>query len=622
MHAPHNPNSTSWWSVAPRVSALAHSSRPALTRARPFSSLASLAAAALAAVFACASAAWADAANHTFKWLPSPSQGVEGYILTLRSADGAETVQHALGLPAEVGGRMSAVVEIEDSVTWIASLQAWGSGLVSVPSNQITLEAVPRPRVTSVRGFGTVADGAIKVTARVEGAVESVTFAIDGALYRIENAAPWSLAGDGGGPATIQPFNTALLSDGMHSYEVVAWSENGATGVASPPMTGTFEVANAQVLPDPEPDSGPGALPGLPPVAQATPESQVVGLYAVSDSLRLLRLNGRSELLVRDDLIRNYGARPTWCDLDDDGDRDLVVGFGRGSGSRLLLLTLEDLAVVDREVIVGTDPDYAASNGETIPACGDVDGDGLNEIAVGLGASAWASIMMLDDQGANYATMSGTSGPRISTLSLSSRLGVFYYSFGSTKPSLADVDGDGRDEILIGRTEEGQGTITVLDDALELYQPIRPSGTFEDLVNVVPLYATLDYDGATDVAGGDVDADGRAEIVVASHRSGRTVIDVYDDAQAGFGRLVVNESAAIPGLELEVLAPMLADLNGDGRLEVAVGGSTAPSLEGKVQVFDDIESGFAPYVWTGKIDGSVAAPAGVDRVWPALLANP
>jgi hypothetical protein len=46
---------------------------------------------------------------------------------------------------------------------------------------------------------------------------------------------------------------------------------------------------------------------------------------------------------------------------------------------------------------------YNTANGETRPACGDLDGDGNDEIVVGLGAGAGGYLEVLDDASGAYA---------------------------------------------------------------------------------------------------------------------------------------------------------------------------------------------------------------------------
>ena len=147
----------------------------------------------------------------------------------------------------------------------------------------------------------------------------------------------------------------------------------------------------------------------------------------------------------------------------------------------------------------------------------------------------------------------------------------------------------------------------------------------DGMLEIVDDPAYRANDGETSVTTGDIDGDGRPEIVVATRIvGGKTRIDVFDDAIGGFARLteyaVVVGDPAASGMFM--LRPGLADIDGDGLLEIAIGFPANGSTEGVLQVLDDVETGFAPYLWTGDLDGLIAVPGVVDGVWPAIEVVP
>ena len=122
----------------------------------------------------------------------------------------------------------------------------------------------------------------------------------------------------------------------------------------------------------------------------------------------------------------------------------------------------------------------------------------------------------------------------------------------------------------------------------------------------------------------DIDGDGRPEIVLATRSiGGKTRIDVFDDAIGGFARLTEHSVVVTgpAGAGMFLLRPGLADIDGDGRLEIALGFPASEAAEGALQVLDDVETGFAPYLWTGDLDGQIAVPASANGVWPAIGAD-
>lgn len=446
-----------------------------------------------------------------------------------------------------------------------------------------------------------------------------------------------SMTWDLGQPAAHEGVMSAriLVDEGLD--QVLTLRAYGG-GALSPPSNAIVVPATPGSVPGEDPDpveepppptTPPPSIPPPPP-AGSTAADGAVGVYAAGDALVLMHVDGTTSELARYYLVGLYDIHPTWCDIDDDGDRDLVVGLGPGSWSRMIVLELDDLELVELRVMAGTRADYAAENGETYPACGDVDGDGLTEIAVGHGAGSMARITMLDDARTGFAFMPGTHRRLVHTLPELGSIGFWYSVHGSAKPLLADVDGDGRDELIVSRTGGGDGTISVFDDALASWAVMPALATSEGVLRVVHDLGYRARDGSTDVAAADLDGDGRAEIVVATGRGDTTRIDVFDDAQAGFVRsttLSSPESLLPPddAVPLIVLHPGLYDLDGDGRLELSLGfrgGVDGESGEGRLQVLDDVTTGFAPYVWTGENDGVLFNPERIGRVWPAIEANP
>lgn len=131
-------------------------------------------------------------------------------------------------------------------------------------------------------------------------------------------------------------------------------------------------------------------------------------------------------------------------------------------------------------------------------ACGDVDGDGRDEIVM----IARGKLYVVDDHRARYALLQ-TYRPR---------------SWGRSMRPVAvvtgDVDGDGRDEILFGRTPtSGKKSMKfrVLDDHAAGYQVLNPGRPAEG----------SGWGGsrfARSLALGDVDGDGRDELLIGRNR--------------------------------------------------------------------------------------------------------
>lgn len=581
----------------------------------------------------CVAAAEAELRDYTVRWLPSPSPGVEGYELSVGTASGDYGSTFDLGLPAQQNGEFRFAMELEGSIDLHLALRAYGGDLISPFSNEIVvprLEASPDPAnptfgVSAIQGITGVVSGQVVVSAETFGPAESVKFLIDGVSYRIENVAPWSLGGDAGEPGTENAFDTNTLVDGEHTITAVAYSQDAASGLESAALSVTFHVDNSLPVdptpvpptPTPDPDPAPGPVDG--------PEGAVAGLFGTSEGdIVALRVDGSTTVLTRNPLAAAGDLRPVWCDLDGDEDRDLVVGFGPGSGAHVLVLMMEDLTVVEEQSIRTAWSTYQTRNGETYPGCGDLDGDDRNELVIGLGAGSAVSMMMLDDRDSGFRRIKVGYRGRLLSLPSILTLGMEYAQNGASKPVLGDIDGDGLDEIVVGRSEGGRGTVSVMDDAQHDFQIMAQLRDAIGLLEVVPDVEYQQSDGSTEVAVGDVDGDGLAEIVVGTGASGGSRLYVYDDAERGFEALADSASGlefghAASGTLSGVLEPSLGDIDGDGLPEVALG--FGEGGEGRIQLLDDLLTNFAPLFWTGDDQGIVVAPAGTGTVSSALEAN-
>lgn len=113
---------------------------------------------------------------------------------------------------------------------------------------------------------------------------------------------------------------------------------------------------------------------------------------------------------------------------------------------------------------------YNSSNGETRPACGDVDGDGTDEVVVGFGSGfasgGWIRIIRVTPTG--FVPLAYRQLP----------FSPYNSANGETRPALGDVDGDGRDDC-------NSGAFDPLNDGLD-----------------------FDGDGICDVGDSDDDDDG------------------------------------------------------------------------------------------------------------------
>ena len=294
-------------------------------------------------------------------------------------------------------------------------------------------------------------------------------------------------------------------------------------------------------------------------------------------------------------------SSPMFADLNDDGRDEIIVGT---KGGHLVALEYSGAGFHPHPVL--WDTDLGASLGSS-PAIADVDGDGDMEIAIGVGYNPTkqpGGIVLLDHAGNvlwRVTTKDRNGGPD----------GVPDGVFGS--PALADVNDDGYLEVIVAGFDEELYVIDRYGNHLSGWPKHLRDNTWAS-----PAVADLDHNGDLEVvvgayyhdppcpdkncgmlfafrpdgsdlpgwpkfldfhidsspAIGDIDLDGEMEIVVGTGQvndpsrmdRARKVYAFEVDGQpvAGWPRSTAGYVYS---------SPSLADVDGDGNLEVFVGDS-------------------------------------------------
>lgn len=230
-------------------------------------------------------------------------------------------------------------------------------------------------------------------------------------------------------------------------------------------------------------------------------------------------------------------------DLGTDGVAELVAGSPPGEKTEVRVLR------ADGSRIFSFTPFTALGHPGVHVAVGDVSGDGKREIIVAGGAGTDGAYAVFDGKGKKFASGPATPfGPAFT---------------GGANVSSGDVDGDGKDEIILAAGPGGGPHVRVWDGKGTLRGQFF---AFDPALR-----------GGTNVAAGDVDGDGKDEIIAAPAAvpsdGADAAVRIFacgEQCRGGSGDFALQKEF-VPfagyrgGLSIAVL-----DRNGDGKDELAI----------------------------------------------------
>ncbi len=243
-------------------------------------------------------------------------------------------------------------------------------------------------------------------------------------------------------------------------------------------------------------------------------------------------------------------SSPAAADVDGDGKPEVFVGSGLGTGGECSGGGFYSFRAdgTERFRIQGTDQNCGNQAFHSSPAIGDINMDGVVDATIGaLGLRMYS------------VGQSGAANP-----------GWPYYTDDTvfSSPALADVNGDGSTDVVIGGDSSPGGTLPFPGG---LVRAISGNGKtlWEYRLNEIVRSSP---------AIGDIDGDGRPEIVVGT---GDYWVRRAGGASDATKVLALNFDGTLKWVRdvggYAMGGPALADIDGDGTLDVAIGTFEGPS---------------------------------------------
>jgi hypothetical protein len=429
------------------------------------------------------------------------------------------------------------------------TIDAFGSevtGPVSIAAGNLSGDA----RAEIVAAAPTYSGAAVKIIAAVSGATRSVVYPYGG-----ESVSSVAVAlGDVDGDGKLDIVVSAVTAGGTEVKTLdAAGTELTEFYVLDPAIVPGASVAAGDLDGDGKAEivfgGGPTSSP-WPPVANG-PDQRVAVFEP--DGAQVAEFSAYPGLF-------QGGVRVALADLSLDRRPEMVTAPGPGMEAEIDIFSQHWVNGRDRGTRLGHFLAFEPSfRGGATVATGDVDGDGHNDIVVGAGKGRAAEVRVFDDGGHQ----------------LSSFLAFPGYD-GGVSVAAGDLDADGRAEIVVG-TLAPPARIRVFDRGIAEGPVITP-------------FAAGAQVGVADLAG---NARG---VIIAGETTGDHPRLALIDPQSG----TVLRSVELSAYTLSGLRVAGGDLNADGRDEIVV--SSGFGGDSRVHIFDGglVESdSFAEYDWFG-----------------------
>ena len=420
--------------------------------------------------------------------------------------------------------------------------------------------------------------------------------------------------------AVEDPGSVAFYTTGTFTVTYTVKDSDGDTNSATRTVTVSASNANAD-----EGSDNPAADPGLGSyilVSTTQPGAKSTDNFIPPTENSVVNSESDKPTIdVRDSQLRhllwlrcgwaNYNkvngeSRIATGDINGDGKDEVVIGLSGekstptmpGGFFQILDANYSHMAWGRVEWA-----DYNEANGETWPTCGDVDGDGKDEIVVGFGK-----------EGGGYVEVFGwVNGQVVHKYWLRLQWPDYNEVNGEVRPVCADIDDDGLDDIIAGLGSIG-GDPSIPGGKFEVFS--RKSGAWVHVLwGEVDWSEYAEINGETWPAAGDIDGDGKIELVVGLGHGGEGQMAVFEflDGEAQQSEWVQIQWPEYNDVYGET-RPVCGDVNNDGKDEVILGWSTVIEGSESLHYFKVLSYNPQTGSWVNFKDSKSADGVDIDSV--------